>query len=251
MRVAVTDSIDDDVRPPAYLLLHGGGLGAWSWDPLRRILEASGAPTMAPELALDEYGLVPLAEAAAAAGQVGTEDRLVVVGHALGCSLLPLVGARVPARLLVWVCGVVPVAGLSCADQIRLDPSMVPMYKSGGFEEASSGLSARQFADALFHDCDPGVRRWAESHMRLDRSRAPVNAATDPLPSDAWPEVPKACVLARDDRALSASWLRRAARRLGVEPIELDGGHCPNLSRPEQLAAALMSLVDSSQTSVD
>jgi pimeloyl-ACP methyl ester carboxylesterase len=241
------------MSPPTYLLLHGGGLGAWSWDPLRSILEASGARTIAPELGLDEHGLVPLAEegAVAALGE-GTEYGLVVVGHALGCSLLPLVGARVPARMLVWVCGVVPVAGLSCADQIRLDPSMVPMYGPGGFEAASSSLSARQFADALFHDCDPDVRSWAESHMRPDRSRAPVNAATDPLPSDPWPEVPKACIVARKDRALSASWLRHAARsRLGVEPIELDGGHCPNLSRPGQLAQALMSLVDRTHAPAD
>jgi hypothetical protein len=38
-------------------------------------------------------------------------------------------------------------------------------------------------------------------------------------------------------------WSRTAARRrLGVEPLELPGGHSPMLADPERLAGALMAL---------
>jgi pimeloyl-ACP methyl ester carboxylesterase len=47
-------------------------------------------------------------------------------------------------------------------------------------------------------------------------------------------------VVCREDRAIAVDWARRAAReRLGVEPIELPGGHSPFLSRPGELAALL------------
>jgi hypothetical protein len=33
-----------------------------------------------------------------------------------------------------------------------------------------------------------------------------------------------------------------ARERLGVEPIELPSGHCPNVSRPDQLAEILVDI---------
>src|SRR2546422_2363261 len=39
-------------------------------------------------------------------------------------------------------------------------------------------------------------------------------------------------------RSFNPRWSRGASRRLlGVEPIEIPGGHCPFLSRPDLLAA--------------
>jgi hypothetical protein len=41
---------------------------------------------------------------------------------------------------------------------------------------------------------------------------------------------------------IAPAWSRRVAReRLGVESVELPGGHSPFLSRPAELAAALVS----------
>jgi hypothetical protein len=36
-----------------------------------------------------------------------------------------------------------------------------------------------------------------------------------------------------------AAWASRSAERLGVEPTEIDGGHCPHVSRPEAAAEIL------------
>jgi len=39
---------------------------------------------------------------------------------------------------------------------------------------------------------------------------------------------------------ITPAWQRRAARELlGVEPVELPGGHCPHVSQPEVLADLL------------
>lgn len=39
---------------------------------------------------------------------------------------------------------------------------------------------------------------------------------------------------------LAAGWRRQAARqRLGIEPVELNAGHCPHVSQPAALAGLL------------
>ena len=61
-----------------------------------------------------------------------------------------------------------------------------------------------------------------------------------PWPLDSWPEVPTRYLLCRDDRMFPAEWLRAVVReRLGIVPDEIDGGHCPALSRPRELVDRL------------
>jgi hypothetical protein len=53
-------------------------------------------------------------------------------------------------------------------------------------------------------------------------------------------------VLCRDDHATNPAWQRTAAtERLGVDPVELDGGHSPMLSRPAELSDVLDGLARS------
>jgi pimeloyl-ACP methyl ester carboxylesterase len=62
----------------------------------------------------------------------------------------------------------------------------------------------------------------------------------EPWPLDSWPEVPTRYLLCRDDRFFPADWMRGIVReRLGIVPDEIDGGHCPALSRPRELAERL------------
>jgi pimeloyl-ACP methyl ester carboxylesterase len=62
----------------------------------------------------------------------------------------------------------------------------------------------------------------------------------EPLPLEAWPNVPTRVLLCRDDRMVPASFLRRVAQeRPGITPDEMDGGHAPALSRPKELAERL------------
>ena len=50
-------------------------------------------------------------------------------------------------------------------------------------------------------------------------------------------------MFARDDAAVNPQWSRSAAlERLGSGAVELPGGHSPMLSRPAELAEALLSV---------
>ena len=49
-----------------------------------------------------------------------------------------------------------------------------------------------------------------------------------------------ASIACRDDRAINPEWVRSVGRdRLGVEPLEIAGGHSPFLTRPADLARLL------------
>jgi pimeloyl-ACP methyl ester carboxylesterase len=73
---------------------------------------------------------------------------------------------------------------------------------------------------------------------------APQAAYHEVTEHASWPAIPSTYILPRDDRTLLPKWMQQAARqRIGVEPIEVPGGHCPHVSRPEQLADILDALL--------
>jgi Alpha/beta hydrolase family len=60
-----------------------------------------------------------------------------------------------------------------------------------------------------------------------------------------WPDAQAAYILCTGDRVVSPGYSRRAAReQLGVDPVEMAGGHSPFLSRPRELATLLERLVE-------
>jgi pimeloyl-ACP methyl ester carboxylesterase len=75
----------------------------------------------------------------------------------------------------------------------------------------------------------------------MARERHQAAAPTrEPWPLGEWPDVPTRYLLCSDDRLFPADWTRRVVReRLGINPDEIDGGHCVALSRPRELADRL------------
>jgi pimeloyl-ACP methyl ester carboxylesterase len=160
---------------------------------------------------------------------VGECHELVVVGHSLGGFTAPLVCTRAPARLLVLVAGMIPAPGERGAD----------WWTNAGYESAAGDDDAHADEDEIavyYHDVPPELVAEAVTKWR-GQAEAPM---LEPWPLGAWPDVPTRYLLCRDDRAFPAAWLRRVVReRLGITPDEIDGGHCPFLSRPRELAERL------------
>lgn len=65
---------------------------------------------------------------------------------------------------------------------------------------------------------------------------------SEPCPLTRWPDVDTTYIVCTKDRAIPPEWSRRAARAwLSVEPIEMDSGHSPFLSRPDHLVDTLLA----------
>ena len=227
-----------------FALVHGAWHGAWCWDRLLPELEARGHRAVAVDLPCEDVA----AGCATYAGLVvealeGAGDDVVLVGHSMGGLTIPLVAAARPARLLVFLCALIARPGLSLVDQLRQEPDI---FVPGFGATVARDDEARSFwpdeaalIATLYQDCDPGDA--ARAYARLRRQARLPNV--EPCPLEAWPATPAASVIALDDRSIAADWSRRAAReRLGVEAVELEGGHSPFMSRPAELAEVLAGL---------
>jgi pimeloyl-ACP methyl ester carboxylesterase len=221
-------------------LVHGGSHGAWCWTPLIPELERRGHRAVAMDLPIDLEDSGPERCAAVVADALAGVDAPVLVGHSLAGVFLPLAAARTDASLMVFLCAMVPIEGRSLADQQAEDPDMVRYPYRSVTDELGRTLATRDVAQAMYYsDCTDAQIDWA---MPLLRPQAPTLRLT-PFPAGGWPDTPAAYVLCTEDPVVSPDWSRRVAReRLGVESIELPGGHSPGLSRPADLADVLANI---------
>jgi hypothetical protein len=227
-----------------FALVHGAWHGAWCWERLVPELEARGHRPLAVDLSSDDAasGCAAYAETVLAA-TADVEEGLVVVGHSLSGLTIPLVAAARPVELLLFLCALLPRPGLSLVDQLREEPEIFVPGFGAQLARDEAGRSywpdAGAASETLFHDCAPADAARAAGRLR-PQGRPPN---VEPFPLGALPDVPRASVLAQEDRIVAPAWARRAAReRLGVEPIELPGGHSPFLARPAALAELLTRL---------
>ncbi|MGQ0802896.1 MAG: alpha/beta fold hydrolase [Actinomycetota bacterium] len=221
-----------------FLLIHGACHGGWCWDHLVSHLSGRGHTAVAPDLPCEDpaAGLSEYADVATAALE-GRTDEVVVVGHSLGALTAPIVTTRVPVRRLVFVAGIIGAPGKSLAQLAEMDADRdLPL--GDGVETNADGLFRFTEAGArrlLFHDCVPEVAQWAATRLRYQRSMWNEAARFE-----AWPDTEIVPITCTDDRIVNRSWSERvASMRFGVEPVLLQSGHSPFLSRPEMLADIL------------
>ena len=164
---------------------------------------------------------------------VAGKDDLVIVAHSFGGFTGPLVCERVPVDLLVFVAGMIP------------SPGEAPAVWWANTKHAEAQRALGDSGDDVatyYHDVPPDL---AAEAMRRERDHPSERAYDEPWPMDAFPDAPIRFLLCRDDRVFPARWLRDLVlERLGITPDEIDGGHCPNLARPDELARALVGYVN-------
>jgi len=208
----------------AFCLVHGAWHDAACWDRMTEPVRAAGHEVVAPDLPFHDPAttfderLAPALQAIAALA-----DPIVVVGHSMGAGYAPAIAAARVGSLVVQLC-----------------PGLGPLRE--GFPwpptraDGTSAWERDAALAALYPRLDP-----AEARRLADRLRPMAGAAGGrPRGLRAQPSI---IVIAREDELFEPSSERAAARqRLGVEPIEIPGGHFPMAEDPEALAALLVGL---------
>jgi pimeloyl-ACP methyl ester carboxylesterase len=225
-----------------FVLVHGAWHGAWCWELLIAELERRGSRAVAVDLPSDDPEADASRYAELVAAECGRQDGPVtLVGHSLAGLVLPRVALRRPVDRYVFVGGVVPLPGHSLAEQfgveaIKAEPDMHATVNDE--LERSYWPDPDQAIAGLYDDCPRELAEWAASKLRPQARAAP----REPFAAAELPRLEGGFVVSRGDRMFSPDWMRTAARdRLGMEPVELDGGHSPMLSRPAELADLLLS----------
>jgi pimeloyl-ACP methyl ester carboxylesterase len=204
-----------------FVLVHGAWHGGWCFQLLARELEDRGHQVTSPDLPCEDVGLTPLDYAR----EVGPQPDAIVVGHSLGGFTIP----HVTAFSRVYLAALPPL------ERAEIDKCFVEGF--GGTVRDSRGRSYWPDADTaaarMYPDCPREQSDWAFAQLRRQ-------ARLEPLPA---PFGHGDVVIATlQDAAVDPDWQIRTARAHGARVIELDSGHSPFLTQPDELARVLDSL---------
>ena len=149
----------------------------------------------------------------------------------MGSAYATLVAAARPCSLLVHLCprlgGLTPPPG--APDTFR-QGFPFPADRPDG----TSAWEPEAAIEAMYPRLPPETARALVEQLR------PMAQPPDEYPLAGHPAIPTALVFAAEDEFFEPAWERFMARELlGIEPIEIPGGHFPMAEDPDSLAELL------------
>lgn len=224
-----------------FVLIHGSYQGGWIWQRVAARLRAAGHVVYAPSLdgCGDRRGGLRAGIDTSTMGDEIAEllffedlRDVVLVGTSSGgmvaCRAAERARERVARLVLVDALALLP--GERTRDIVnRGAPPPFGLAFAPARDDAEKGL---------FADLDPETRGWA-----LDRyTPHPVGCSMTPVQlTDFWQQSWNATVIwCRQAENPGEAHQRRAAARLKAKWLELDTGHYPMLSMPDELTAMLL-----------
>lgn len=226
-----------------FALIHGAWHGAWCWERLIPELEKRGHRAVAVDLLCDDPAATTMDNAKLVAdtlADANDADDVVVVGHSLGGITAVVVPLLRPVRKVVMLAALVPRPGRSLGDVMGSEPdttteefNSLPRHVG---DRGAVWWDPDIAAPFFYRACDPAIAKWAASKLRTQV----WTTSREPCPLDKWPDCEFASIICTEDELLTPVWSRRIARDvLGIEPVDLPGGHFPMLAIPTELADAL------------
>jgi pimeloyl-ACP methyl ester carboxylesterase len=238
----------------SFVLIHGSWHGGWCFDDVRVLLEAAGHAVIAPDLpgmGADEDGLaaVTLADwAGFAADLCRTAPRrpVILAGHSRGGLVVSQAAEAAPEAIdaLVYICAMMLPDGMSrAAFKAREQPN--PAFDALiGPTRGGHGTTIRG-ADpgAVFAQLSPSDR-VAAAMVRLVAEPHGPRATPIVVTPERWGRLPRTYVECTADRTIPLS-SQRLMQELspGARRVTLDADHSPFLSRPRELADALIAAI--------
>jgi pimeloyl-ACP methyl ester carboxylesterase len=220
-----------------FWLIHGAWHDEACWQWLSPVLVEAGHEVVTPRLPIDDAEMQLADYADAVLAQVGVVASPVIVGHSMSSDVAAILGGRVEGARVVYLC-----PRMAIFEPRDGEPETFWETSFDGVVEDSAGRSFWPIDAAvkgLYRAIDPEI---AEGLAR--RLRPQANARQVAAPISRVPRVPSTFIYSVGDEIFPPEWSRWAAQNLvGVEPIEMAGGHFPMVERPAELAALLLSLV--------
>ena len=208
----------------AFVLVPGAGGMAWYWHRAVPLIRAAGHEPIAVDLPGDDRhaGLAAYAEIVIRA--IAERSDVLLVAQSLAGFTAPLVCARAPVRMLVFVNAMIPEPGEA----------------AGAWWDATRAVEAREQAArrrGYLHVVPQDVLRTGPEQPREEAE----TVFGEPCRFERWPEIPIHVLAGRDDRFFPIEFQRRVAHeRLGKEVEEIPGGHLVALSNAEGLTERLL-----------
>jgi pimeloyl-ACP methyl ester carboxylesterase len=223
------------------VLIHGAYQGGWIWQRVVQRLTAGGHRVFAPSLdgcAERRHALRPGISTETHGGEIAEllffEDLhdAVLVGTSSGGMVVCAAAERARERIgrLVFADALALFDGESIGDIVKRPTAVTTDLTTGPTREDAAGR--------MFAGLDDATRAWA-----LDRyTPHPVAAMRDPVKLPGfWQQTWRASVIwCRQAVNPGQAHQHRAAERLGATWHELDTGHYPMVSAPDELSRLIV-----------
>ena len=243
---------------PGFVLIHGSWHGGWCFDDVADRLRAAGHSVVAPDLpgmggdeaALAAVTLQGWAEFAAqhcrSMKRALNGAPVVLAGHSRGGLVISQAAELAPEAVdaLVYICAMMLPAGMSRATFKALE---VPNPAFDALVSPTPGGHGSMITGA-----DPGAV-FAQASPPAAVAAAMVRLVTEPhgprstplaLTVERWGRIPRTYIECTQDRAIPLSSQREMQTMSpGATRVTLDADHSPFLSRPAELAAALIDAI--------
>ena len=226
-----------------YVLVHGAFQGGWTWKPTANLLREAGHIVYTPTLdGCGERrhqirpGITVSTQAREIADLLYYDDlqKVVLVGTSTGglvaCKIAELSRDRISR--LVFVDALAPQPGEKVSDIV------VPWVSTAMVTtDLTRGPTSDDANNRLFTDLEPKMKEWAIARYTMQ----PIEASDAPGELDAFWEQSWHATVIRCRLSLNPSEAhqRRTADKLKADWYELEAGHYPMLSHPEELGQLL------------
>jgi pimeloyl-ACP methyl ester carboxylesterase len=233
-----------------YVLIPGAWHGGWAWRPVARRLRAAGHRVVTltmPGLAdgSDPAGLVLGDAVAHIVDEVTRRDLrdLTLVAHSWGG--MPMTGAAHQltdrVRKLVYWSAIVPDGQRSLLEEVPDDFENLFTQVAVSSEDNTVALPYEVWSEAFIQDAGEDVRRLVYELLMPQ----PMGYFTECLgtPDVRSLGLPMTYLISGEDLVLPPGefgWVPRFPDRLGVAPVEVPGSHESMLTRPDELAEAIL-----------
>jgi pimeloyl-ACP methyl ester carboxylesterase len=228
-----------------FVLLHGSYQGGWIWQRVASRLRAAGHLVYAPSLdgcgerkLHVRQGITVESQADEIADLLFYEDLRHV--NLVGTSSGGMVVCRVAELARERIGRLAFIDALALLDGEKIRDIVVRSTSTPTGDGITAGPTREDAANRLFADLEPATRAWA-----LERyTPHPVLVSEQPVKlasfwAQKWPDT--LVVWCRRAQNPGEAHQRRTAERLGAKSAELDTGHYPMLSMPEELTRLLLA----------
>jgi pimeloyl-ACP methyl ester carboxylesterase len=245
---------------PLLVLIHGAWASSWVWDPVIPALEAHAldvATVVLPGSESPEAHSTIARNVETVLTAVGDHPGPVfLVGHSGGGITVSAAGEALAQRLAGRLAGAVYVAGIMLPSGVSFDElrarwsdapenSGVAPYLEPALDGRGSTVPQRAAIDCLFQ-LAPADQAQAAAHLLQPQWYAGLDIVPTWTP-DGFGRVRRLYIEAVHDRDIPLPLQRRMQQRSpGAEVVTLDSDHCPQLSAPEALVAAIVDFVGAS-----
>ena len=221
---------------PSVVIVHGAFADGSDWAKVIPLLQAKGIQVTAVQNSLESL-----------AGDVATTRRVidnqkgkvVLVGHSWGGTVITDAGQDDKVAALVYVAAFALDVGQSTGESGKGFPTPPGITKLVADAKGYLSLPPAAVAEDFAQD----VPTAQAAVMAATQGPIQASAFGEKVSGAAWKTRPSWYIVSANDRMISPDQERAMARKIGATVTTLPTSHVPQQSRPEDVAAVIMSAV--------